>query len=55
MIKNLGARLGLGTEEIEAFVARESRSDGTVVSREIRFLTMETVALLSDGSHQAIL
>src|SRR5215831_20471357 len=55
MIKTLGARLGLRPEEIEAFVARERQAGETVVSREIRFLTMETVALLSDGSHRAIL
>jgi transcriptional regulator with XRE-family HTH domain len=55
MIKNLGERLGLRPEEIEAFIARERQAADTVVSREIRWLTMETVALLSDGSHRAIL
>src|SRR5262245_49576172 len=55
MIKNLGERLGLRPEEIEAFIARERQAADTIVSREIRWLTMETVALLSDGSHRAIL
>jgi hypothetical protein len=55
MIKTLGERLGLRPEEIEAFVSRERQAGETVVSREIRFLTMETVALLSDSSHRAIL
>jgi uncharacterized protein (TIGR02147 family) len=55
MIKTLGARMGLPSEEIEAFVAREREAGETIVSREIRFLAMETVALLSDGSHRAIL
>jgi uncharacterized protein (TIGR02147 family) len=55
MIKNLGERLGLRPEEIEAFMAHERQAADTVVSHEIRWLTMETVALLSDGSHRAIL
>src|SRR5215510_8487727 len=55
MIKNLGERLGLRPEEIEAFISRERQAADTVISREIRWLTMETVALLSDGSHRAIL
>jgi uncharacterized protein (TIGR02147 family) len=55
MIKTLGEQLGMLPEEIEAFVARESQAGETAVTREIRFLTMETVALLSDGSHRAIL
>src|SRR5262245_32651300 len=55
MIKNLGERLGLRPEETEAFIARERQAADTVISREIRWLTMETVALLSDGSHRAIL
>jgi len=55
MIKTLGLRLGLRPEEVETFVAREGQAGETAISREIRFLTMETVALLSDGSHRAIL
>ena len=55
MIKTLGSRLGLGPEEIEAFISRERQTGETVITREIRFLTMETVALLSDNSHRAIL
>jgi uncharacterized protein (TIGR02147 family) len=55
MIKTLGGRLGLRPEEIEAFIARERQASETVVSREIRWLTMETVALLSDSSHRTIL
>jgi len=55
MIKTLGARVGLRPEEIEVFAARERHAGETVVSREIRFLTLETVALLSDGAHRAIL
>jgi uncharacterized protein (TIGR02147 family) len=55
MIETLGARLGLRTEEIKAFVARERQVGNTIVSREIQLLTMETMALLSDGSHRAIL
>ena len=55
MITTLGLRLGLRPEEVEAFVAREGQAGETAISREIRFLTMETVALLSDGSHRAIL
>ncbi len=54
-IETLGARLGLQPEEIEAFVARERQVGSTVVSHEIRQLTLETVTLLSDGSHRAIL
>ncbi|MGH9936225.1 MAG: DUF4423 domain-containing protein [Blastocatellia bacterium] len=55
MIETLGAQLGLRPEEIEAFVAREHQAGDTVVSREIRWLTLDTAALLSDGSHRAIL
>lgn len=55
MIETLGERLGLRSEEIEVFVARERQEGATVVPREIRFLTLDTVALLSDGSHRAIL
>src|SRR5262249_31139209 len=55
MIETLGARLGLRPEEIKTFVARERQAGATVVSREIQLLTMETVALLSDGSHRSIL
>ncbi|MCI0659689.1 MAG: DUF4423 domain-containing protein [Acidobacteria bacterium] len=55
MIETLGERLGLRPEEIEGFMTRERQVGPTMVSREIRFLTLDTVALLSDGSHQAIL
>lgn len=54
-IETLGARLDLQPEEIEAFVAREGQVGSTVISHEIRQLTLETVTLLSDGSHRAIL
>ena len=55
MIKTLGERLGFRTEEIDNYLAHEEQSGAGVVSREIRFLTMETVALLSDSSHRTIL
>lgn len=55
MIETLGARLGLRAEETEAFVSRERQTSATVVSREIHFLTRDTMALLSDSVHRAIL
>lgn len=55
MVETLGARLGLRPEEIEAFVSRERQPGATVISREIQLLTLDTVALLSDSSHRAIL
>lgn len=55
MIETLGARLGLRPDEIEAFISRERQTSATVVSREIHFLTRDTMALLSDSVHRAIL
>jgi uncharacterized protein (TIGR02147 family) len=55
MIEALGGRLKLKPEEIEAFMERERRTGATVLSNEIRLLTVDTLALLSDGSHRAIL
>lgn len=56
-IERLGARLGLAESEIEKFVARErlTANDSSGVSRQIRQLTVDTVNLLSDGTHRAIL
>jgi uncharacterized protein (TIGR02147 family) len=55
MVESLGARLGLGPEEIHDFAERERQTDHRFLSNEIRLLTMDTVALLSDGSHRSIL
>lgn len=54
-IESLGARLGLKRAEIEAFIMRERQAGNTAVSREIRQLTLDTVTLLSDSNHRAIL
>ncbi len=56
-IEKLGQRLGLGQTEIESFVAGASlaASGATAASSEIRQLTFDTVALLSDLSHRSIL
>ncbi|MCI0525362.1 MAG: TIGR02147 family protein [Acidobacteria bacterium] len=56
-IEKLGQRLGLGRTEIESFVAGASLagSGATAASSEIRQLTFDTVALLSDLSHRSIL
>ncbi|MGH9831798.1 MAG: DUF4423 domain-containing protein [Blastocatellia bacterium] len=56
-IEKLGQRLGLGQTEIESFVAGASlaASGATTASSEIRQLTFDTVALLSDLSHRSIL
>src|SRR5215467_13355636 len=54
MIETLGERLKLRAEEIDAFIEREDQTGGAVISNEIRLLTVDTVALLSDGSHRAI-
>jgi uncharacterized protein (TIGR02147 family) len=55
MVEALGERLGLRTEEIEAFAERERQADVRFLSNEIRLLTVDTAALLSDGTHQSIL
>jgi uncharacterized protein (TIGR02147 family) len=56
-IEKLGQRLGLGQAEIESFAADASlaASGATAASSEIRQLTFDTVALLSDLSHRSIL
>jgi hypothetical protein len=54
-IAALGERLGLSSIEIEGFVTRERQTGSTAVSRAIRVLTLDTLALLSDNSHRAIL
>jgi uncharacterized protein (TIGR02147 family) len=51
----LGGRLGLSQAEMEIFVVRERQTGNRAVSREIRVLTQDTLALLADGSHRAIL
>jgi uncharacterized protein (TIGR02147 family) len=55
MVESLGERLGLRAEEIDAFVERERQTQVRSYSNEIRLLTLDTLALVSDGVHQSIL
>lgn len=56
-IERLGAQLGLAQTEVERFIVRErlAATGASPISRQIRQLTMDTVSLLSDAVHRAIL
>lgn len=57
MIDKIGSRLGLTSAEIEAFATHEHlmKSVNSLVSSEVRQLTMDAACLLSDARHRAIL
>ncbi|MBS1790169.1 MAG: TIGR02147 family protein [Acidobacteria bacterium] len=56
-IENLGIKLGMNQTEIERYKANENLATfrTSAMSRQIRQLTVDTVNLLSDPTHRAIL
>lgn len=56
-IETLGGRLGLEPQEIETFLLHEKIvvPSNVAISREIRQLTQDAAALLSDGCHRSII